>query len=359
MLGVCFQDVERVEVLELDDPEISSPDDAIVEVRLSGLCGSDLHPFFGRERGLEAGTVMGHEFVGEVVETGSEVTRLRVGDRVCSPFSTNCGDCYYCQGGLTSRCQRGQLFGWRERKAKSDQSEGIDDVFGLHGGQAQYVRVPLADATLMPIAESISDETSLLLGDNLSTARFAVDLAAAADRQIIAVIGCGTVGLLTIALAQSLFDLQIVAIDPNPTRGTIAERLGARALTDVTTAQEQLDEWSEGRGADAVIELVGLPDAQQLAHRWVRPGGILATIGCHCAPNFAFTPAQAYDKNLTYRTGRCPARSYMPKLAEWLVSHPLDLSWCITHRFPIAEAEQAYQVFARAQQGCVKAVLDI
>ena len=150
--GVCFKAPGIVAWEEVTDPAIEDRADAVVEVDLAGLCGSDLHPFFGREQGLDAGTVMGHEFVGRVLDVGADVRSVRPGDRVYAPFSTSCGQCPPCRSGLTSRCEQGQLFGWR--------SEGV----GLHGGQADRVRVPLADGTLKPVPSGLSTEAALLLG---------------------------------------------------------------------------------------------------------------------------------------------------------------------------------------------------
>jgi 2-desacetyl-2-hydroxyethyl bacteriochlorophyllide A dehydrogenase len=349
MLAVCFQGVEQVSLQRLPDPEIAGDGDAIVEVQLAGLCGSDLHPFFGREVGLDPGTAMGHEFVGRVTEVGAGVSRIRPGDRVASPFTTNCGECFYCRSGLTSRCPRGQLFGWR--------SDGV----GLHGGQAERVRVPLADATLVRIPEGVTAETALLLGDNLATGYYGADLAIdqnhAAD-DVLAVIGCGTVGLLAIEACGLLGARRIIAIDPNASRCDWARQRGADAFTDPRRAAEAIEALTEGRGADGVMEFVGLPEAQRLAYRLVRPGGRMSVIGCHCEPQFSFSPAEAYDKNLTIRTGRCPARHYMDVLLERMKLSDLKFDWCISHRFKPAQARQAYQTFAYRESGCVKAVIE-
>ncbi|MEO1524424.1 MAG: alcohol dehydrogenase catalytic domain-containing protein [Planctomycetota bacterium] len=351
MKAACFRDVETVAVDSIPLPRIEAPSDAIVEVKLAGLCGSDLHPFFGREAGLQPGTVMGHEFVGVVTEIGGEVATLAVGDSVCAPFTTNCGTCFYCNCGLTSRCPHGQLFGWRQ----SDH--------GLHGGQAQYVRVPLADGTLMKVPPGFSDDAALLLGDNLSTAFFAASLAIdedeiSAKQSVLAVVGCGNVGLLGIVAAKQRGVAQVFAIDPNESRLRLAERLGATVFEDPRAAINAVSKATDGRGADAVMEFVGLPDAQRLAYDLVRPGGRVSVIGCHCTPHFAFSPAEAYDKNLTYRTGRCPARHFMNTLPERIDPNELDLSWCITHRFAIDDAIEAYETFAYRRNGCIKAVLE-
>ncbi|MEM6469931.1 MAG: alcohol dehydrogenase catalytic domain-containing protein, partial [Planctomycetota bacterium] len=279
MKGICFQSIGKVSTQTLADPVIERDDEAIVRVSLAGLCGSDLHPFFGREAGLDAGTVMGHEFVGNVVEVGRSVKGFRVGDRVCSPFTTSCGKCLYCRSGLSSRCPWGQLFGWRAGGT------------GLHGGQAEYVRVPLADGTLLRIDDDIDDATGLLLGDNLTTgyygAKLACDLTSVKSGTF-AVIGCGTVGLLSIVMLRQMGVERIVAHDPNPARLAMAASYGVESSVDPESFLEMTRDQTDGRGADAVLEFVGLPDAQRLAYETIRPGGTMSVIGCHCTPNFAF-----------------------------------------------------------------------
>ncbi|MEL7266265.1 MAG: alcohol dehydrogenase catalytic domain-containing protein, partial [Planctomycetota bacterium] len=218
MRAACFEEVQIVRVRQIDDPTILRPGDAIVDVELAGLCGSDLHPFFGREVGMDPGTVMGHEFVGTVVEVGDDVREVQVGDRVCSAFTTNCGTCFYCDRGLTSRCPHGQLFGWRANQS------------GLHGGQSERVRVPLADGTLMRIGKDFDANTALLMGDNLSTALFGVDMATdprRIDEDVLLVVGCGTVGLLAIQCAIAKGAQRVFAVDPNLPRLEMAVQLGA------------------------------------------------------------------------------------------------------------------------------------
>jgi threonine dehydrogenase-like Zn-dependent dehydrogenase len=165
------------------------------------------------------------------------------------------------------------------------------------------------------------------------------------------------VGLLAIAAARRLGAGKIVAVDPALSRLRLATTLGAEGFPSANEAVAAVLDETGGRGADAVMELVGLPEAAKLAFRLIRPGGTMSVIGCHCSPNFAFSPANAYDKNLTYRTGRCPARHYMDRLAAELASEPIDLKWCITDRFDLQDAARAYDTFAYRKQGCVKAVL--
>ncbi|MCH2181383.1 MAG: alcohol dehydrogenase catalytic domain-containing protein [Mariniblastus sp.] len=344
MKAACFQGTGEVRPARRPEPCLLAPTDAIVRVSMAGLCGSDLHPFFGREAGLDSGTVMGHELVGEVVEAGSEVTDFKVGDPVFAPFSTNCGQCFYCLSGLTSRCEQGELFGW------------VQQGVGLHGCQSEYVRVPLANATLKAVPPGLDQGQALLLGDNLSTAYFCAEMAGVTPGGVYAVIGCGTVGLLAILAARQLGADRLIAIDPVAERRRMAESLGAEAFDVGERAVQRIGELTAKRGADAVMELVGIPSAQELAYRLIRPGGIMSVIGCHCTPHFAFSPVDAYDKNLTYRTGRCPARHYMDRLTETVCSGELDIEPFITHEFSIDQCEQAYDVFAHRKDGCLKAV---
>ncbi len=344
MRAVCFEEVERIGVRDLPMPGLLQPRDAIVRVELAGLCGSDLHPFFGREQGLDVGTVMGHEFVGHIEAVGAGATTLTDGDRVCAPFTTNCGLCTFCRSGLTSRCVRSELFGWRSNGS------------GLHGGQAEYVRVPLADSTLMKIPDGIDDDTALLLGDNLSTGYFCAEMAAIVPEGVYAVIGCGTVGLLALLCAKRLGAERVICVDPVESRRQIAAQMGGLPATP-DTAVELVNELTSGLGVNSVMEVVGLPDAQKMAFDIIRPGGTMSVIGCHCTPKFAFSPVDAYDKNLTYRTGRCPARHYMQQLVAGLAVDPIDLSWCISHRFDVEQAEAAYQTFAYRAPGCMKAAI--
>ncbi len=190
MRALTFRGIENIAFETVADPRIEVPTDAVIRIELSAICGSDLHPYFGRERGLDAGTVMGHEAVGQVVEVGADVKRLRPGDRVATPFTTNCGECFYCREGLTSRCTRGQLFGW------------VEGGRGLHGLQAEYARVPLADSTLVRLPDDVPSDIALLLGDVLSTGRFCADMAGVRDGGTYAVIGLGPVGVMAVVAAR-------------------------------------------------------------------------------------------------------------------------------------------------------------
>jgi threonine dehydrogenase-like Zn-dependent dehydrogenase len=342
---LVFRGVRDVAVVGLPEPRLQAPDDAIVRVLRTSVCGSDLHPYHGREVGLDAGTVMGHEFAGEVLAVGAAVRTWRPGDVVVSPFSTACGACWACAADLSARCTRGQLFGW------------VQAGVGLHGAQAEQVRVPLADATLVGAPATVSLDAALLLGDVLATGAYAVRRADLGARATCAVVGCGPVGLAAVLAARSCDVDMLFAIDTLPERLALAAGFGATPV-EAGDALQALSAATTGRGVDAVVEAVGSPASARLAWQLVRPGGTLSVVGVHTEPVFAFTPAEAYDKNVTYRTGRCPARSLMPDLVEWLPAHARDVEALVTHRLPLEQAAEAYALFDAKRDGCIKVVLD-
>jgi threonine dehydrogenase-like Zn-dependent dehydrogenase len=192
MQALTFGGIETIIHQTVPDPELLNPADAIVQVSLSGICGSDLHVYHGKESGLDNGTVMGHEFTGIVIETGADVRKFKKGARVLSPFTTSCGNCFYCNIGLTCRCEKGNLFGW------------VQQGSGLHGAQAQYIRVPMADSTLIALSNDLNDEKGLLLGDIFSTGYFCADNIGIQPNGVYVVIGCGPVGLMTVVAAKHL-----------------------------------------------------------------------------------------------------------------------------------------------------------
>lgn len=346
MNAITFQDVERLVYETIPDPRILEPGDALVRVRVAGICGSDLHPYFGRERGLDPGTVMGHEFLGEVVEVGADVRRFGVGDRVVAPFSTSCGACFYCVRSLTARCVHGQLFGW------------VQNGRGLHGAQAELVRVPLADGTLVRVPEGVDEAVALLAGDILSTAAFAVDLAGVSAEDLVVVVGCGPVGLLAVRAAFARGAREVMAVDPVPSRLEMAARFGATpAGAGGSQSVEAVRSRSEGRGADAAIEAVGSPESTRLAADLLRLGGRLAAVGVHVEPRLALSPGEIYDRNLRYAAGRCPARHYMPASLETAARDQTLIRALISHRLPLSQGVEAYRRFAAREEGWAKVVL--
>lgn len=348
MKALTFQNIHNIRYLEVPDPEILSSTDVIVKVSHSAVCGSDLHVYHGRETGIDAGTVMGHEFAGEVYETGPGVNHFTKGDQVISPFTSSCGECFFCRSGLTARCIHGQLFGW------------VENGIGLQGAQAEYVRVPFADATLVRYPGHISPEKAMLAGDILATGYFCADMAEIDRDGNYTVLGCGPVGLLAIMSAFEMGARNVWAIDSVPYRLEAAGSLGAQTIhLNDGSPLEEIMKCTNGVGVDAVMEAVGSHQATKLAYELVRPGGIISTVGVHTDNQFAFSPVQAYNKNITFKIGRCPARFYMEKLLKKIEEGKFDLERIITHRYPLPAGEKAYEVFDRKEDDCLKIILEI
>jgi len=350
MRAILFHAPHDVRFGETPDPRVEDQRDAIVRVEVAGLCGSDLHVWHGRETGLDVGTVMGHEFAGTVVAAGRDAA-WRVGDRVVAPFSTSCGSCFFCLEGLTARCERGRLFGWVE--------QGV----GLHGGQAELVRVPLADATLIPAPREVPLEVALLLGDVLATGWHAAKAAAVLHDRAVAVLGLGPVGLCAVLAAIEQRAQRVLAFDSVPERLAFAAGLGAEVHALAGGADETRDRAlaavrvaTLGRGVDAVLECVGSPAATRLAFDLVRAGGVISAVGVHHETTFPFSPLEAYDRNLTYRIGRCPARAYDVELAPVIARHAGTLARLITHRVPLERGPEMYRVFDEKRDGVMKVV---
>jgi len=346
MRALTYHGDKTVRLEQVPEPRIEEPGDAIVRVELCAVCGSDLHVYHGRERGLDHGCVMGHEFVGEIVALGSAPGGLSTGDRVLSPFTTSCGACEPCRRGLTSRCINGQLFGW------------VQEGHGLQGGQAQYVRVPLAGSTLVSIPDGVGDDAALLLGDVFSTGWFCAEQAALRPGSICAVVGCGPVGLCAVMAASEMKAQRIFALDRVPERLALARRLGAEPIDiERDDPVAVLRDATGGHGADAVLEVVGSSGAHRAAMDLVRAGGTLSVVGVHTGESFGFSPTEAYDKNLTYRVGRCPARRLASELLPLVQSRNFDFAAVVSHRLALDEGVEAYRIFDEKIDGCIKVSL--
>lgn len=346
MQALTFGGKEIIEYSIVNDPQLLQPTDAIVKITMAGICGSDLHVYHGRETGLDYGTVMGHEFTGIIEEVGSDVKKYKKGSRVLSPFTTSCGECYYCRVGLTCRCEKGNLFGW------------VQKGHGLQGAQAMYIRVPMADNTLIPLSNDLDEKKGLLLGDIFSTGFFCADNANINHSSVHVVIGCGPVGLMTVIAAKHLGAETLFAIDVIPERMELAKQFGAVPLNaSIVDVKEKILNATNGRGADTVMEVVGSDKTLKLAIDLLRPGGTISSVGVHTAPNFSFSPAEAYDKNLTYKSGRCPAHYYAEKLLREGIPQRYEIEKIITHHFSLEEGARAYEIFDKKLDNCIKAVL--
>ena len=345
MKALTFRGKHIIQYETISDPIIESDDDVIVKVKQCAICGSDLHVYHEHEKGIDHGTAMGHEFVGEVVEKGKAVKNVEVGDQVMSPFTISCGDCYYCSIGLTSRCVKSQLFGWREKNK------------GLHGGQAEFVRVPFASSTLVVIPDGVTADEALLLGDVMSTGFFCAHQADIKPEGVYVVIGCGPVGLMAILGAGEYGAEKIFAVDSVDERLQHAAAFGAIPINYTNNDFELLMEASQGRGADAVLEAVGNNSAGKLAYDLVRPGGIISTVGVCNDAHLPFSPVEAYNKNLTYKVGRCPARTFMEKLIPVVQEKKYNVCSILSHRMKLSEGAVGYEMFANKKDNCLKVVL--
>ena len=346
MQALTFGGIETINHQSVPDPVIINSTDAIVQISMAGICGSDLHVYHGRETGIDNNTVMGHEFVGIVIETGNKVNKFKKGARVLSPFTTSCGTCFYCSIGMTCRCEKGNLFGW------------VQNGNGLHGAQAQYIRVPMADSTLIPLSNDLKEEKGLLLGDVFSTGYFCAENVSIKPKGVYVVIGCGPVGLMTVVAAKHLGAEFLFAIDNLPERLKKAAEFGAIPLNPSgNNIKDEVFASTNGRGADGVMEAVGSPEALRLAMDILRPGGTISSVGVHTSKNFSFSPVEAYDKNLTYKNGRCPAHFYAEKLLREEVVQQYAIEEIITHRYALADGAKAYEVFDKKEDNCIKPIL--
>ncbi|MEX2278586.1 MAG: alcohol dehydrogenase catalytic domain-containing protein [Acidimicrobiia bacterium] len=320
---------------DLPEPVIEEPTDVIIEVTLSGLCGSDLHPFEGREP-CAPGVVPGHEAVGAVVETGPSVDTVAVGDRVIVPFTTSCGHCDRCGAGLSSRCRSSRLFGWGDPTGSAPP---------LHGAQATRLRVPLADGTLVTVPDEIDDPTALLLTDNFPTALHAVARTDWTEGPM-AIIGLGAVGLCAVAAARAVGVTDILAIDPVASRREAAESLGARTATPEDASGE----------FPAVVEAAGPVSAQRLAAQLAAVGATISIIAVQTAEGFGIDPVTAYDKNLTISTGRAPVRSLLDRILPELAGFRIPTETVITHPDrPLRDGPDLYRTFSARDDGLIKA----
>ncbi|KAI0191430.1 alcohol dehydrogenase GroES-like domain-containing protein [Xylaria flabelliformis] len=340
MNAVVFDGPYKVSLQQRPVPKIRDDDDIVVKVLAAGLCGSELHMFRGHEP-APAGFIMGHEFTGTVVAAGENVETVKIGDRVVAPFTVSCMKCFYCKNGYSSRCVHSLLFG----------SERLD------GGQAQFVRVPFADGTVVKAPAEIDDEALILMADIFPTgffgARNAFNGLGMQDptEATAVVVGCGPVGLCALISALEYKPKHIFAIDSVDSRLEIARSLGAEPLnfkTDPKGMIKRIKEVTEGRGADVVIEVVGLKPALRTAYEVVRPFGFISSIGVHNS-DMPFTATDGYDKNVRIQMGRCPVRSVFPDALKVLAKKQHMFGFMFDHIMPLSDAVSGYDMFDKMQ----------
>jgi threonine dehydrogenase-like Zn-dependent dehydrogenase len=384
----CWTGRNSVAVLDVPDPQILNARDAIVKVTSTAICGSDLHLYDGYVPTMRKGDILGHEFMGEVVETGRGVSNLSVGDRVVVPFPIACGACNACESGLTSLCENSNPNAGMAEKVMGHSPCGIFGyshmLGGYAGGQAEYVRVPFADVGPLKIDGDISDEKVLFLSDILPTGYMGAEMCDISPGDVVAVWGAGPVGQFAIASAKMLGAERVIAIDRFPER--LAMAAATAGATDVvnyagTPVLEALRELTGGRGPDACIDAVGLeghaasplfaydrvkqaarmqterPVALREAVLACRNGGVVSVVGVYGGLMDKFPIGAFMNRSLILRTGQAHVHRYLRPLLERIQQGEIDPSFVITHRMSLDEAPQAYEIFKKKQDGCIKVVL--
>lgn len=341
MKGVVFKGVSQVAVEDVPDPEILEPTDAIVRVTAAPICGSDLHLYNGRVPGLTEGTVIGHELVGIVEDVGDQVKEVKPGDRVVGSFLIPCGDCWWCARGEYNNCDNGNF-----------RALGYGIFSGdLQGAQAEKVRMPNADLTLLPIGDDLTDEQAVFAGDILTTGCYAANLADISEGDTVVVVGCGPVGLFTLAYARLKNPGVLIGADSVADRLEAAEKVGAQPL-DVTkrnpsTAMAQL---TDGRGADISIDCVGQESAFRTAYNVLRSGGHLVVVGVYVELEYGFPLGEAWRKNIQITfSGVTPIQSYWKEALEAVRDGRVDPTMIISHRMPLDDAAEGYELFDSKQ----------
>ena len=341
------------------DPEILFPTDVILKVEKAGICGSDLHQLQGRDP-LRIGATFGHEVAGTVCDVGSEVADFKVGDRVFSPFSVSCGRGFFCQHGLTARCNHWQVFG-------HDDGRPGGDPRALGGAQAEFARVPHADHSLIAVPDEMGFAEAIFLADNFSTGWSGVQQArqlCQGPLETLVVMGCGVVGLSAVCAATYLNIPHVIAIDPVQYRREMAPsvRSGTGQLTHLSLPEAQsliADQCGDRHGVDAVVEAVGRQTALQQAFELIRPFGTICSIGMHTEPS-PISPGDEYGKNAIRATGRASVRTTVQEilgLREQGFELPVE-TLTSDDAIPFEEVQSAYERFGSRQQGCFKLMLE-
>jgi threonine dehydrogenase-like Zn-dependent dehydrogenase len=376
-----------VDVRDVPDPEILNPSDCIVKVSSTAICGSDLHLYNGLVPTMKSGDVLGHEFMGEVVEVGRGVKNLKTGDRVVVPFPIACGMCAMCGKGLFSLCENSNPNAWMAEKLWGYSPAGLFGyshmLGGFPGGQAEYVRVPFADVGPLKIPAEIPDEKVLFLSDILPTGYMGAEMCSIAPGDVIAVWGAGPVGQFAIKSAYLLGAERVIAIDRFPYRLRLArEASGAETLNyEQVDIDEALRELTGGRGPDACIDAVGMeahvpgplytydrtkqalgletdrPFALRQAIHACRNGGTVSVIGVYGGFIDKFPMGAVVNRSLTIRTGQCHVQRYMKPLLERIERGEIDPSFVVTHRLPLRDAPAGFDMFLNKQDDCLKVVL--
>src|SRR5579871_228538 len=387
MRANCWQGKHKMEVQEVPEPEILNSHDAIVKVTSTAICGSDLHLYNGFVPTMQKGDIVGHEFMGEVVETGPEVHNLKVGDRVVVPFPIACGHCFFCKQEMTSLCENSNPNAWLAEKFWGHSPSGIFGyshlLGGFAGGQAEYVRVPFADVGPLKIENGFTDEQVLFLSDIFPTGYMAAEACDIQPGDTIAVWGCGPVGLFAIKSAFLLGAERVVAIDRFPERLRKArEECGAETINyEEADVLETLRELTGGRGPDHCIDAVGMeshtpgpmylydrakqammietdrPIALRQAIMACRNGGTVSVPGVYGGFVDKIPFGSLMNRSLTIKTGQTHCHRYMKPLLARIEKGEIDPSFVVSHTMSLDEAPNAFDMFLNKQDECIKVVL--
>ena len=387
MRALCWHGAKDVRVDNVPDPKILNPRDAILKITSTAICGSDLHLYDGYIPTMEKGDILGHEFMGEVVELGSGVTNLKVGDRVVVPFPIACGNCYFCEEQQHSLCENSNPNAPMAEKLWGHSPAGIFGYShltgGYAGGQAEYVRVPYADVGPIRVPDGLDDEKVLFLSDILPTGYMAAENCDIKPGHVVAVWGCGPVGQFAIQSAYLLGAERVIAIDRFPERLRMAREM-SRAETinyEEVDVLDALKTITGGRGPDACIDAVGLeahgvglvgaydrvkqammleterPNALREAIMACRNGGVVSVPGVYGGFLDKMPIGSFMNRSLTLKTGQTHVQRYLKPLLDRVQKGEIDPSVIITHRMPLEEAPEAYKMFRDKQDECVKVVL--
>lgn len=339
MLATVYHGKNDIRLEERPIPTLQTPHDAIVQVKLSSICASDLHIRNGAVPRAKQNVILGHEFVGEVLAVGHEVKKIRPGQRVSANVETFCGTCFFCRNGFINNCEQG---GW-ELGCRMD------------GCQAEYVRVPFADNGLTPIPDALSYVDTVLVGDVLASGYFGAELAAIRPGDTVAVLGAGPVGLCAMQCARLFGPACIVAIDLIPERLQLALEHG---MADVAVnaaceeVQSRIHGLTKGRGADAVIEAAGGENTFQTAWQIARPNATVAVVALYETAQ-TLPLHQMYGKNLTFKTGGVDA-VHSERLIRLIEAGKIDTTPLMTHTLPLDRILEGYRIFEQREGGCIK-----
>jgi len=383
----CWNGVNDLEVQDVPDPKILNPRDAIIRVTSTAICGSDLHLYDGYVPTMERGDILGHEFMGEVVEVGPGVKNLKAGDRVVVPFPIACGGCLQCERQMYSLCENTNPNAWLAEKMFGHATSGIFGYShltgGFAGGQAEYARVPFADVGPIKVPDGMPDEQVLFLSDIFPTGYMAAEVCEIKPGDVIAVWGCGPVGQFAIKSAYLLGAERVIAIDRFRYRLRIArERAGAETINyEQEDVYEALMEMTGGRGPDAVIDAVGMeahapgaihaydrlkqammsetdrPYALRQAIMACKSGGIVSVIGVYGGLVDKFPMGSFMNRSLTMKTGQAHVQRYLKPLLGRIQKGEIDPSFVITHKLPLDRAPEGFKMFRDKQDECLKVVL--